>query len=62
MRDVATEILDLQLDIATLRTLIDVALDRGTTGEDPLLLACSQILHERRKRLALLERAGRDGR
>ena len=57
MGDAATEIRDLQLDIATLRALIDVALDRGTVGEDPLLLACTQILQERRTRLALLEGA-----
>ena len=47
---------ELRLDIATLRALIDAALDRGISGRDYLLQACANVLYERRKRLERLER------
>lgn len=53
---IAKEIDDLRLDIATLRALIDAALDNDATGEDTLLQACSQVLRQRRERLEHLER------
>jgi len=43
------------LDIATLRALIDAALDRGVSGRDYLLQASANVLYERRKKLELLE-------
>ena len=52
----AAELEGLRLDVVTLRTLIDLALDRGATGEDMLLQACSTVLRERRRRLERLER------
>lgn len=61
MSKLGQELENLRLDIATLRTLIDLALDKGTTGDDILLQACSTLLRERRERLAHLERvAGTD--
>lgn len=54
--DIANEIEDLRLDVATLRALIDAALDNDATGEDTLLQACSRVLRERRERLEHLER------
>ena len=59
---VETELENLRLDVDTLRTLIDLALDRGATGEDILLQACATVLRERRVRLEKLERvAGGEG-
>jgi hypothetical protein len=57
-RELAGEIEDLRLDVQTLRTMIDLALDRGgVNGDDFLLRACANVLHERRTRLEQLERA-----
>jgi hypothetical protein len=56
MGDVHREIDDLRLDVQTLRTLIDVALDRGVSGDDLVLRACANVLHDRRSRLEGLER------
>jgi hypothetical protein len=57
MDELTREIDDLRLDIATLRAMIDLALDQGRGGEDPLLRASANILYERRARLEQLERA-----
>lgn len=46
----AKELDDLRLDIETLRTMIDLALDNGATGDDTLLKACADVLYERRRR------------
>ena len=56
MDDLAVEIDNLRLDVETLRTLIDLALDRGATGDDILLQACANVLQARRGRLAELQR------
>ena len=56
MDAVRLEVDDLRLDIETLRTLIDVALDEGVSGEDLVLRACANVLHDRRSRLEGLER------
>lgn len=56
MDDVRREIDDLRLDLQTLRTLIDVALERGVGGDDVMLRACANVLHDRRTRLEGLER------
>jgi hypothetical protein len=58
MADLIGEIESTRLDIETLRTMIDLALDNGIGGEDPLLRACADVLYERRTRLEQLERAG----
>jgi hypothetical protein len=56
MDDVRREIDDLRLDVQMLRTLIDLALDKG--GSDDLMVrACANVLDERRTRLEELERA-----
>ena len=60
MGDGAEELEDLRLDINTLRTMIDLALDKGATGDHPLLKACADILHERQARLAQVEAALRN--
>ena len=57
MDDVRREIDGLRLDLQTLRTLIDVALERGVSGDDVMLRACANVLHDRRTRLEGLERA-----
>lgn len=57
MDELSREIEDLRLDVQTLRTIIDLALDRGATGEDFMLRACANVLYERRSRLEELERA-----
>ncbi len=57
MDDLSGAIDDLRLDVETLRTMIDVALDQGVRGEDDFLRACAAVLHERRVRLEHLERA-----
>jgi hypothetical protein len=57
MDDLRREIDDLRLDIQTLNTLIDLALDKGVSGDDIMLRACANVLHERRTRLEQLERA-----
>ena len=53
----ADEADDLRLDIETLRSMIDVSLDEGARGDDPLLKACADVLYERRARLDQLEAA-----
>ena len=57
MDDLSREIDDLRLDIQTLRTIIDLALDKGVSGDDIMLRACANVLQERRTRLEELERA-----
>ena len=57
MDDLSREIDDLRLDIQTLRAIIDLALDNGVSGDDIMLRACANVLHERRTRLEELERA-----
>jgi hypothetical protein len=57
MDDLGREIEDLRLDVETLRTIIDLALDRGVSGDDITLRACANVLHDRRTRLEELERA-----
>jgi hypothetical protein len=57
MDDMSREIDDLRLDVQTLRTLIDLALEKGVGGDDIMLRACANVLHERRSRLEELERA-----
>ena len=57
MDDVPREIDDLRLDVQTLRALIDAALARGVSGDDVMLRACANVLHDRRTRLEELERA-----
>jgi hypothetical protein len=57
MDDLSREIEDLRLDVQMLRTMIDLALDRGGSGDDITLRACADVLHERRTRLEELERA-----
>ena len=57
MDDLSREIDDLRLDIQTLRAIIDLALDKGVSGDDIMLRACANVLHERRIRLEELERA-----
>ena len=52
----AQELEDVRLDIETLRTMIDLALDRGARGEDMLLRACANVLYDKRRRLNELER------
>ena len=49
------ELDDLRLDVATLRALIDAALDRGADADDFTLRACARVLYERRARLQQLE-------
>jgi hypothetical protein len=56
MDGMSRDIDDLRLDIQTLRALIDLALDRGARGDDILLRACANVLEQRRRRLAELER------
>ena len=56
MNDRAQELEDVRLDIETLRTMIDLALDGGARGEDILLRACANVLHDKRRRLDELER------
>ena len=46
----AKELEDLRLDIETLRTMIDLALDKRATGDDTFLKACADVLGERRRR------------
>jgi hypothetical protein len=60
MDDGAEELEDLRLDIKTLRTMIDVALDKGANGDDPMLKACADILHERQAWLTQMEAALRN--
>ena len=57
MDDVPREIDDLRLDVQTLRTLIDAALNRGISGDDVMLRALANVLYDRRTRLEELERA-----
>ena len=57
MDDARREIDDLRLDVQTLRTLIDLALERGVSGDDVTLRALANVLHDRRTRLEALERA-----
>jgi hypothetical protein len=57
MDDVRREIDDLRLDVQTLRALIDLALERGVSGDDVVLRAYANVLHDRRTRLEGLERA-----
>ena len=57
MDDLRRDIADPRLDVQTLRTMIDVALDRGISADDITLRACANVLHERRTRLEELERA-----
>jgi hypothetical protein len=59
MPDSADEINDLHLDIKLLRTLIDLALDRGAGSYDLTLRALAEILYERQARLDRLENAVR---
>ena len=56
MKDCAQELEDVRLDIETLRTMIDLALDGGARGEDILLRACANVLYDKRRRLDELER------
>ena len=51
MKDCAQELEDVRLDIETLRTMIDLALDGGARGEDILLRACANVLYDERRRL-----------
>lgn len=55
MQDSAAELEVIRGDITQLRTMIDRALDRGAGRQDPYLLACSDLLYRRKKRLAQLE-------
>jgi hypothetical protein len=57
MDELSREIDDLRLDIQTLRAIIDLALDKGVSGDEIMLRACANVLHERRTRLEQLERA-----
>lgn len=57
MDDLSDKIDGIRLDIQTLRTIIDAALDNGASGEDLLLRASANVLYERRARLEQLERA-----
>jgi hypothetical protein len=57
MDDLSREIDDLRLDIQTLHTMIDLALDKGVSGDDIMLRACANVLRDRRTRLEELERA-----
>jgi hypothetical protein len=57
MSDGVDELNDLRLDIETLRTMIDISLDKGARGDDPLLKACADTLHERQTRFDQLEAA-----
>jgi hypothetical protein len=57
MDDLSREIDDLRLDVQTLRAIIDLALDRGVSGDDITIRACANVLYERRTRLEELERA-----
>lgn len=59
MDDLSGEINDIRLDIETLRTMIDLALDRGVGAEDLLLRASANVLYDRRARLEQLEHAAR---
>jgi hypothetical protein len=49
------ELDDVRLDIEMLRTMIDLALDKGVASDDALLKACADVLYERRVRLDELE-------
>jgi hypothetical protein len=51
------EIHDLRLDLASLRLLIDVSLDRSVWDDLMLFEACAQIYVKRRRRLRDLELA-----
>jgi hypothetical protein len=53
----AEELDDVRLDIKTLRTMIDLALDKGASGDDPLLKACAHVLAQRQSRLEHLKAA-----
>ena len=53
---VRREIDDLREEVATLRVLIDAALDRGVRGDDFVLKACADALYTRRRLLDELER------
>jgi len=57
MDNLRREIDDLRLDVETLRTMIDVALDTGISADDITLRACANVLYDRRIRLEELERA-----
>ena len=57
MEHLRREIEDLRLDIQTLRTMVDVALDSGVTPDDLMLRACANVLYDRRTQLEDLERA-----
>jgi len=57
MDDVPREIDDLRLDVQTLRTMIDAALERGVSGDDVMLRALANVLYDRRTRLEELEQA-----
>jgi hypothetical protein len=46
---------DLLTDIATLRAIMDAALDEGARRDDILLRACTNLLHERQARLEQLD-------
>jgi hypothetical protein len=56
MKDHAAELEGVRLDIETLRTMIDLARDKGVGSEDMMLRACAEVLYERRKRLDELGR------
>ena len=47
---------DLLTDIATLRAIIDAALEEGIRSDDILIRACTTVLGERKTRLEQLER------
>ena len=57
MEHLRREIEDLRLDIQTLRTMVDVALDSGVSPDDLMLRACANVLHDRRTQLEDLERS-----
>ena len=57
MEHLRREIEDLRLDIQTLRTMVDVALDSGVTPDDLMLRACANVLYDRRAQLEDLERS-----
>ena len=54
---VRREIDVLREDVATLRALIDAALDRGVQRNDFVLKACADALYKRRRQLDELERS-----
>ena len=56
MDDLSREIADLRVDIHALTVLLEASLERGAQSDDVIPRAYTNVLRERRSRLAELER------